>query len=127
MDAVYGYAAVNVEAQETDPASLLHWMRNMIWLRQMFTVFGRGTLEFLSPKNAKVLAYVRRYEDDMILCVANLAGSVQPAELDLAHFAGLTPVEMLGYTEFPAIGTLPYFLTLGPYAFYWFELQRPRR
>ena len=127
MDAVYGYAAVNVEAQETDPASLLHWMRNMIWLRQMFTVFGRGTLEFLSPGNAKVLAYVRRYEDDMILCVANLAGSVQPAELDLAHFAGLTPVEMLGYTEFPAIGTLPYFLTLGPYAFYWFELQRPRR
>ena len=127
MDAVYGYAAVNVEAQETDPASLLHWMRNMIWLRQMFTVFGRGTLEFLSPGNAKVLAYVRRYEDDIILCVANLAGSVQPAELDLAHFAGLTPVEMLGYTEFPAIGTLPYFLTLGPYAFYWFELQRPRR
>jgi maltose alpha-D-glucosyltransferase/alpha-amylase len=126
MDAVYGYAAVNVEAQETDPAALLHWMRNMIRLRKLFKVFGRGTLEFLSPANTKVLAYVRRFEDDMILCVANLASSVQPAELDLGHFAGLIPVEMLGYTEFPPIGELPYFLTLGPYGFYWFELQRPR-
>ena len=73
-----------------------------------------------------MLAYVRRYQDDVILCVANLSSSVQPAELDLAGFAGLIPVEMLGYTEFPAIGTSPYFLTLGPYGFYWFELQRPR-
>ena len=73
-----------------------------------------------------MLAYVRRYRDDTILCVANLSRAVQPAELDLGAFVGLVPVEMLGYTEFPAIGTLPYFLTLGPYAFYWFELQRPR-
>jgi maltose alpha-D-glucosyltransferase/alpha-amylase len=126
MDAVYGYAAVNVEAQETDPASLLHWMRNMIRLRKLFKVLGRGTLEFLAPSNTRVLAYVRRYQDDVILCVANLASSAQPAELDLRDFSGLTPVEMLGYTEFPAIGELPYFLTLGPYGFYWFELQRPR-
>jgi len=126
MDAVYGYAAVNVEAQESDHASLLHWMRNMIRLRQLFKVFGRGTLEFLAPANQRVLAYVRRYEDDVILCVANLSRAVQPAELDLSALAGLTPVEMLGYTEFPTIGAAPYFLALGPYAFYWFELQRPR-
>jgi maltose alpha-D-glucosyltransferase/alpha-amylase len=125
MDPVYGYQAVNVEAHESDTSSLLHWMRNMIRLRKHFRVFGRGTIEFLSPANRKVLAYVRRYKDDIILCVANLSRSVQPAEIDLSQFAGMIPVEMLGYTEFPAIGTLPYFLTLGPYGFYWFELQRP--
>lgn len=127
MDALYGYPAVNVEAQESDAASLLNWMRNMIRLRKLFKVFGRGTMEVLSPSNRKVLAYVRRYRNDVILCVANLSRSVQPAELDLGAFAGLTPVEMLGYTEFPTIGTVPYFVTLGPYGFYWFELQRPGR
>jgi maltose alpha-D-glucosyltransferase/alpha-amylase len=124
MDPVYGYQAVNVEGQENDTASLLLWMRNMIRLRKQFTVFGRGTIEFLSPANGKVLAYVRRYRDDVILCVANLSRTVQPAELDLRAFTGLVPVEMLGFTEFPPIGTAPYFLTLGPYGFYWFELQR---
>jgi maltose alpha-D-glucosyltransferase / alpha-amylase len=123
-DPVYGYPAGNVEAQESDAASLLHWMRNMSRLRKLFKVFGRGTIEFLSPANRKVLAYVRRYREDVILCVANLSRTVQPAELDLSAFAGLAPVEMLGYTEFPKIGTLPYFLTLGPYGFYWFELER---
>ena len=127
MDAVYGYRAVNVEAQESDQASLLHWMRNMIRLRKLFKVFGRGTLEILAPANQRVLAYIRRYQDDVILCVANLSHTVQPAELDLSAVAGSTPVEMLGYTEFPTIGAAPYFLALGPYAFYWFELQRPGR
>ncbi len=124
MDPVYGYQAVNVEAQESDAASLLHWMRNMIRLRKLFKVFGRGTMEFLSPPNRKVLAYVRRYRDDVILCVANLSRAVQPVELDLGAFAGLMPVEMQGYTEFPTVGAAPYFLTLGPHGFYWFELQR---
>jgi maltose alpha-D-glucosyltransferase/alpha-amylase len=127
MDPLYGYPAVNVEAQESDAASLLHWMRNMIRLRKLFKVFGRGTMEFLSPSNRRVLAYVRRYRDDVILCVANLARTVQPVELDLGAFVGLTPVEMLGYTEFPTIGAMPYFLTLGPHGFYWFELQRAGR
>jgi maltose alpha-D-glucosyltransferase/alpha-amylase len=124
MDPVYGYQAVNVEAEESDPASLLHWMRNMIRLRRLFKVFGRGSIEFLEPENRKVLAHVRRFDGDVILCVANLSRAAQPAELDLRAFAGMVPIEMLGYTEFPAIGELPYFLTLGPYAFYWFELQR---
>ncbi len=124
VDPVYGYQAVNVEAQESDRGSLLPWMRNMIRLRKQFKAFGRGTMEFLSPRNGKVLAYVRRYRDDVILCVANLSRTVQPAELDLRAFAGLIPVEMLGFTEFPTIGSKPYFLTLGPYGFYWFELQR---
>ncbi len=127
-DPVYGYPAVNGESEEHDPASLLHWTRNMIRLRRLFRVFGRGTIDFLQPANRAVLAYIRRYEDDdAILCVANLARNVQPVHLDLSAFEGLVPVEILGYTEFPAIGADPYFLTLGPYGFYWFELQHRAR
>jgi maltose alpha-D-glucosyltransferase / alpha-amylase len=124
MDPVYGYQSINVEAMERTPFSLLNWMKRMIGLRKQFKVFGRGSIEFLGAQNRKVLAYVRRYEEDTILCVANLARSVQPVELDLARFKGMTPVEMLGLTEFPRIGDLPYFLTLPPYTFYWFRLQQ---
>jgi len=124
-DPVYGFQAVNVEAEEREPSSLRHWMKNMIRLRRMFRVFGRGSLEFLRPENRKVLAYIRRLGDDIVLCVANLARTAQPATLDLSAFEGLVPVEMLGYTQFPPIERPPYFLTLGPYGFYWFELQRP--
>jgi maltose alpha-D-glucosyltransferase/alpha-amylase len=123
MDPVYGYPAINVEAQERSPFSLLSWMKRMIALRKQFKVFGRGSLEFLGAENRKILAYVRRHEDELVLCVANLSRAVQPVELDLSAFAGMTPVEMLGLTEFPKIGTAPYFLTLPPYYFYWFRLQ----
>jgi len=118
MDPVYGYEAVNVEAQVNDPSSLLHWMRNMIALRKLFKVFGRGTIEFLHPKNRKVLAYLRRYENDQILCVANLSRFAQPVELDLSAFAGMKPIEMFGYSEFPVLGTASYQLSLNPYSFY---------
>ncbi|MGH9310920.1 MAG: putative maltokinase, partial [Vicinamibacterales bacterium] len=124
MDPVYGFQALNVEAQERSPYSLLNWMKRMIGLRKQFKVFGRGTIEFLPAENRKVLGYVRKHEEDTILCVANLARSVQPLELDLSRYKGMTPVEMLGLTEFPPIGELPYFLTLPGYAFYWFRLQQ---
>jgi maltose alpha-D-glucosyltransferase/alpha-amylase len=124
MDPIYGYQGLNVEAQERDGSSLLQWMKNLIGLRKLFPVLGVGSLRFLEPENRKVLAYLRQHENDAILCVANLSHSVQPVELDLAPFAGFVPIEVLGYTEFPIIGERPYFLTLGPYGFYWFELQR---
>ncbi len=123
MDPVLGYEAVNVEAQQGDPSSLLSWMRNMIALRKLFPVFGRGTLEFLNPSNRKVLAYLRRYDDQRVLCVANLSRFAQPVDLDLPQLEGVIPVEMLGYVDFPAIGKQPYRLTLGPYAFFWLELH----
>jgi len=123
-DPVYGASAVNVEAQERDPSSLLHWMRNMIRLRKQFRVFGRGTLEFVDVENPRVMAYVRRWGDDVILCVANFSRHAQPAELDLSAFEGATPTELLGFTPFPTIGKAPYFLSLGAYGFYWFELTR---
>ncbi len=122
-DPVYSYQAVNVAAQQDDPASLLYWMRNMVALRKMFRVFGRGTIEFLQPANRKVVAHVRRHEQDLILCVSNLSHLPQPVTLDLSAYAGTTPVEMLGYTAFAPIGADPYQLTLGGYGFYWFELQ----
>ncbi|MBI3048494.1 MAG: maltose alpha-D-glucosyltransferase [Acidobacteria bacterium] len=123
MDPVYGYEAINVEAQERSPFSLLHWMKRMIALRKQHPVFGRGTLQFIQTANRKVFVYARRYEQDIVLCVANLARTVQPAEIPLGEFAGLTPVEMLGQTEFPRIGEHPYFLTLAPYGFYCFQLK----
>jgi maltose alpha-D-glucosyltransferase / alpha-amylase len=123
MDPIYGYQGVNVEAQERDGSSLLQWMKNLIGLRKLFPAFGLGSLEFLHPANRKVLAYIRRHGSDAILCVANLSRSVQPVELDLRPFADFTPVEMLGYTDFPVVGQQPYVLTVGPYGFYWFELR----
>jgi maltose alpha-D-glucosyltransferase/alpha-amylase len=123
-DPVYGYQAVNVEAQLRDPSSLLHWMKNTIALRKLFQAFGRGTIEFLTVANKRVLAYVRAHGDDVILCVANVSRFAQPAELDLSRFEGYVPLEMLGYTEFPRIGKAPYFLTLGPYGYLWFELRK---
>jgi maltose alpha-D-glucosyltransferase/alpha-amylase len=142
MDPVWGYQAINVEAQQADPSSLLHWTRNMIALRKLFQVFGRGTLEFLNPENRKVLAYLRRYDPasgsteetaathpqpsssvETVLCVANLSRFAQPVSLDLAQFSGSIPVEMLGYVSFPPISAQPYPLTLAPYSFLWFELQ----
>jgi len=123
MDAVYGYEVINVEAQLGDPSSLLHWTKHMIALRKLFKVFGRGSIEFISPANRKILAYIRAHEGEQILCVANLSRFAQPFELDLSGHAGRTPVEMLGYVEFPKIGRGPYSLTLGPYGYLWFELH----
>jgi maltose alpha-D-glucosyltransferase / alpha-amylase len=128
MDPIYGYPVVNVEAQLVDQSSLLHWTRNMIALRKLFQVFGRGTLTFLNPSNRKILAYLRELEQsdgfrETVLCVANLSRFAQPVTLDLANYAGYEPVEMLGYVRFPTITREPYSLTLAPYSFIWLELQ----
>jgi len=123
IDPAYHFEAVNVEVQQSNPYSLLWWMKHLIALRKRFRAFGRGSLEFLYPRNHKVLAFVRRYEDECILVVANLSRFIQAAELDLSPFQGMRPVEMLGRTKFPAITDRPYFLTLGSYAFYWFTLE----
>ena len=126
VDPVYGYAAVNVEAQLKDPSSLLNWMRNLIRLRKQFRVFGRGTLELVPVSSRKILAYVRRWGEDTVLCVANMSRHTQPFELDLSRFEGATPIEMLGFTPFPRVGGAPYFLSLGGYGFAWFELRGAR-
>ncbi|HEX5500409.1 MAG TPA: alpha-glucosidase C-terminal domain-containing protein, partial [Thermomicrobiales bacterium] len=125
MDPVYGYQGVNVEAQERLPTSLLKWMQRFIAVRKKHKAFGRGTLEFLHPENLRVMPYIRQYEDETILCVVNLSRYVQYVELDLSRFEGWTPVELIGDSHFPKIGALPYFVTLGPHAFYWFRLHPP--
>jgi maltose alpha-D-glucosyltransferase / alpha-amylase len=125
MDPVYGYQAVNVEAQSRLPTSLLNWTKRMIAVRKRYQAFGRGTIRFLHPENQKILVYIREYEHEMILCVVNLSRFVQFAELNLSEYDGWQPVELIGEIRFPHIGTLPYFLTLGPHAFYWFRLERP--
>ena len=125
MDPVYGYQTLNVEAQLENPSSLLGWMKNMIGLRKLFKVFGRGAIEFLPVENRAVLAYLRRLQGDVVLCVANFSRFAQPAQLPLQRFRGYTPIEMFGYTEFPRIGEHDYPVTLTAYGFYWFELTEP--
>jgi len=133
VDPEYHYETVNVETQLANPHSLLGWTRRLIELRKQHPAFGRGSLEFLHPENRKVLAFTRKYEGsgpadrgETILVLANLSRFVQYVELDLSAFAGKQPVEMFGGGEFPPVGELPYFLTLGPHAFYWFSIQPQR-
>ena len=121
-DPVYGYQAVNVEAQQRVPGSLLNWMKRIIRVRKSYPVFGRGSQTFLRPENRRVLAYLREHEGVTILCVANLSRFAQYVELDLRQFLGRIPVELIGRVQFPRIGDLPYLLTLGPHDFLWFEL-----
>ena len=130
MDPIYGYQAINVEAQLSNQSSLLHWTRNMIALRKLFQVFGRGSFSILNPVNRKILAYLRDLDrgdgsHETVLCVANLSRFAQPVSLDLADHNGAEPVEMLGYVPFPVITKAPYVLTLAPYSFLWLELQPP--
>jgi maltose alpha-D-glucosyltransferase/alpha-amylase len=132
MDSLYGFQAVNVEAQARDPHSLLNWMRRMLSIREQQKAFGRGTFRLLYPSNRRVLAYLREYTGDngtpeTILCVVNVARSAQAVELDVAAYAGCVPVELLGGAAFPPIGQLPYLLTLPPYGFYWFTLATAAR
>jgi maltose alpha-D-glucosyltransferase / alpha-amylase len=125
MDPVYGYEAVNVEAQSRSLASLLSWTKRLISVRKSSKVFGRGSLTFVRPANRSVLVYVRQYENEVVLCIANLSRSAQAAEIDLATWRGRAPFELLGRTNFPPIGEGPYLVTLGPYGFFWFLLREP--
>ncbi len=122
QDPLYGFQAVNVEAQARDPHSLLNWTRRMLAVRRRTRAFGRGAMRLLYPANRKVLAYLREHDGDAILCVFNLSRAAQAVELDLSSCAGRVPVEMLGGVSFPPVGQLPYLLTLPPYGFYWFLL-----
>jgi maltose alpha-D-glucosyltransferase/alpha-amylase len=122
MDPVYGYQAVNVEAQLRTSSSLLRWMHRFIALRKEHPVFGFGTYEPIRSSNRRIFALIRRFEDDLVLCVHNLARTAQAVELDLSPFQGRHPVEMFGRTRFPRLGELPYLLTFAPRGFYWFEL-----
>jgi maltose alpha-D-glucosyltransferase/alpha-amylase len=123
IDPACHYEAVNVESQEDNPNSLLNWTKRLIALRKQFKAFGRGTLEFLTPSNQRVLAYLRRYQDEIVLVVANLSRFAQAVQLDLQKFQGYTPVELFGRTDFPGVTADFYPLTLGPNSFFWFSLE----
>jgi maltose alpha-D-glucosyltransferase / alpha-amylase len=126
VDPEYHFQTVNVEAQENNPGSLLWWQKRIISLRKRYRAFSRGDFTALGSPNPKVLAFVRTYDRERILIVANLSRYAQHTELDLSQFAGLTPVELFGESEFPAIDASPYRLSVGPHQFYWFELRDPR-
>ena len=123
MDPVYGYQAVNVEAQQRYGTSLLNWVREMIHLRKRHPVFGRGALSFIKPDNRKMFVFSRTDGEETVLCVFNLSQFAQPVELDLQQYEGCTPIEMIGGTVFPIIGPDAYQLALAPRGFYWFLLK----
>ena len=123
LESEYHYEAVNVEAQQSNTSSLWWWMKRLLAMRARFKAFGRGTFELLHPENRKVLAFVRTYEGEHILVVANLSRFAQTVELDLSPFQGMIPVEIFGQTKFPPIQESIYFLSIGPHSFYWFTLQ----
>ncbi|GIZ53275.1 alpha-amylase [Noviherbaspirillum aridicola] len=133
MDPVYGFQAVNVEAQSNDPYSMLNWTKRMLAVRKQHCAFSRGSMTLLYPANRRILAYLREFQPpegdgtETILCVANVSRSAQAVELDLSAYAGRVPVEMVGGSAFPPIGQLPYLLTLPPYGFYWFLLASEAR
>jgi maltose alpha-D-glucosyltransferase/alpha-amylase len=123
IDPDYHYETINVEAQQNNPYSLLWWMKRLIALRKQYKALGQGSIEFLMPKNGKVLAYFRQHEGSTVLVVANLSRYAQYIEMDLSRFKGMVPLELFGRTEFPKVGELPYLLTLGPHDFFWFSLE----
>ena len=127
IDPEYHYEAINVETQQGNSQSLLWWIKRLIAQRKLSHALGEGSVEFLFPENRKVLAFLRRSDEERVLVLANLSRFSQYVELDLAAFAGMTPVEMFGRTPFPAIGTLPYLLTLGPFGFLWLSLRAPKQ
>jgi maltose alpha-D-glucosyltransferase/alpha-amylase len=122
MDPVYGYQACNVEASLRSPSSFIHWMKRMLEVRKQHPLFGTGSFQVLDADNPAVFAYLRQDGDDRVICVNNLSRAAQPAQLPLAELAGLQPVELIGRVQFPVIEDKPYFVTLGPHAFYWFQL-----
>ena len=122
QDPIYGFEAVNVEAQAREPSSLMNWTRRLLAVRSESQAFGRGRFIMLHPGNRKVLAYVREHEDEVILCVFNVSRSAQPVELALDAYRGRVPVEMLGRNAFPPVGDRPYVLTLPAHGFFWFRL-----
>jgi maltose alpha-D-glucosyltransferase/alpha-amylase len=123
LDPVYGYQALNVEAQMRSSSSLLHWTRKMLAVRKQHPVFGMGDYQELGSSNPSVLAFVREFGDDKVLCVNNLSRFPQPVELDLRRFEGVVPVELTGLVHFPKVGELPYLLSLPGHGFMWFGLQ----
>ena len=127
MDPVYGYQAVNVEAGLRTPTSLLRWMHRFIDLRKQHPVFGFGSYEPIYTENPRIFALIRRFQEDIVLCVHNMARSAQAVQLDLTSYQGMYPVEMFGDSRFPQIGELPYLLTFQPRGYYWFSLVDERK
>lgn len=124
LDPEYHYDSVNVEIQRRSTSSLLWWTKRLIDTRKKYKAFSRGDMNFIDTENAKVLAFTRTYENEVMLVLVNLSRYSQPAELDLSQFKGHAPVEVFSKNRFPMIREdAPYFFTLGPYDCQWFQLQ----
>jgi len=125
-DPVWGYKAVNVSAQQSDPSSMLHWVRKMNALRKRLPIFGRGSFEFVMPENRKILGYLRRLGNEQILCIMNLSPYEQTAQAEVPGLTGITPMDVVAQVKLPPITHQPYGFTIAPYGFYWLQLSNIR-
>ncbi|MCB0047758.1 MAG: maltose alpha-D-glucosyltransferase [Caldilineaceae bacterium] len=121
-DPTYGYKRINVAGQEADATSLLDTMRHMIHTRKESLVFSRGVLEFLEPEDTAILAYLRRYQDEVVLAVHNLVDEERRTALNLYSYAGAAPYDLLAGATLPIIGHSPYEVDLPPYGYRWLKL-----
>lgn len=126
VDPVHGYQALNVEAQERNPSSLLQWTRRMVGVRKANPAFGQGTYRDIEGDNPGVLSFVREFDGDIILCVNNMSAFAQAVALDLTEWKGRQVTELIGGSMFADIEDSPYHLTLGSHGFYWLRLTEPR-
>jgi maltose alpha-D-glucosyltransferase/alpha-amylase len=124
IDLEYHYTAVNVETQVANVSSLFWYMRRIIAMRKQHKAFGRGSIEFVDSDNPHVLCFVRKYEDDTVLVIANLSRFCQVASLKLNDYNGFVAVEMFSGNGFPQVTERPYVLTIGPHSFYWLALRK---
>lgn len=121
----YHYETLNIRTEEKMPYSFLNWVKMRLKVRKKTLALGRGTLKMLHPENKKILAFIREYKEDIVLCIYNLSRRAQYCELDLSEYDGMIPFEMNGEVEFPEITkSRPNVYTMTGHRFFWFQLKK---
>ncbi len=121
---LYHYTSLNAELQSSNPSSLLNWMKDLMYFRRRHYSFSRGNLRFLNSDNKRVISFIRKFENEEILVVANLSTHSQYVKLDLSSYAGEIPLEIFGQQPFLRITKRPYKITLSPWGYFWLLLKK---
>lgn len=125
IDPEFHYEAYNVEIQEANSSSFLWWLKRLITARKKNPAFSRGSIRFLKTNNPKIIAFIREFQEERLLIVANLSRSVQFVRLNLEDYSGWNIRELFSNLQFPSITSSPYIINFGSYDYFWFRLQQP--
>ena len=110
-----GYQQTNVASQLNDPSSLFRCIKRMIAIRKEHAAFGSGGMEWIDMGKPSVAAYLRRYQDDVILVINNLASFAETIQIPEEYQT--TYLNLLGGDS----QTLTARVTLQPYSYIWLE------